>query len=66
MKCDELLVYLHSCKNIDQKYVVLWIIQRTFCHKIQAESQVHVEVAVVSRILGKMDASKMSMYLPFI
>jgi len=66
MKCDELLVYLQSCKNIDQKYVVLWIIQRTFRHKIQVGSQFHREVAMASRILGKWNASKISMCLPFV
>jgi hypothetical protein len=66
MKCDELLVYLHSCKNIDQKYVVLWIIQRSFHNKIQIEFQFDIKVAMVGLILGKWKASKVSMCLPFV
>ena len=47
-------------QNIDQKYVVLWIIQRTFHNKIQVEFQFHIKVAMVGLILGEWKAS---MYL---
>jgi hypothetical protein len=66
MKREELLVYLHSCKNVDQKYVVLWIIERTFHNKIQVEFQFDIKVATVGLTLGKWKASKISMYIPFV
>jgi len=46
----ELLVYPNSCKNIDQKYIVLWIIRRIFHNKIQVEFQFHIKVAVITLI----------------